>query len=199
MSKTKISLTDGRLFDFTNPDPGLIDLREICDVLSVTPRFNGRARFADGSVYSVAQHSLLVADIVANVSPGDKAAYLWALLHDAHEAFTGDLTTPLKHAIGLQRVERIKADIDHAICEAVGFDWRHRSEVRYLVSRCDQIAFSTEVERFFTTTHQFGKRPAAWRVRIEKQSDAHQMSVTLYLRIRRALASYVGKWEGVAA
>jgi hypothetical protein len=49
-------------------------------------------------LYSVAQHSVLVADLLlAQKQPAHVC--LWGLLHDAHEAYLGDITTPAKAAL----------------------------------------------------------------------------------------------------
>lgn len=50
--------------------------------------------------YSVAEHSLLVCDIAERVCGLDIHGQLAALLHDAHEAITGDMHTPGKSFIG---------------------------------------------------------------------------------------------------
>ena len=73
---------------------GVIDLANLRhqdlapEILSATlakiNRFNGRTPLP----WSVAQHSVLVAHLVP------KNRQPWALLHDAHEAFIGDLTNP---------------------------------------------------------------------------------------------------------
>lgn len=53
---------------------------------------SGIYRFTGLTRLTVAQHSCLVAD---NVPEKDR---LWALLHDAPEAYVGDMASPLKHA-----------------------------------------------------------------------------------------------------
>ena len=78
----------GILFDLEKPTPDMIDIRDIAHHLALLNRFNG----ATERHYSVAQHSFLVAQYM----PGGKTEKLCALLHDAHEAYTGDITTPLK-------------------------------------------------------------------------------------------------------
>jgi uncharacterized protein len=81
--------------------------------LSNQCRFGGHCR----AFYSVAQHSCLVADLVA-VTGADVADQLWALLHDAPEAYLVDLPHPLKHRSNLGRVYReAEALLQAAICE----------------------------------------------------------------------------------
>jgi len=73
---------------FSNPGPENIDRASIAHHLAMLNRWTGNTHFA----YSVAQHSLLVADLIR--VPEWR---IYGLLHDAAEAYTGDLPTPLKH------------------------------------------------------------------------------------------------------
>lgn len=58
-------------------------------------RYTGHARRA----YSVAEHSLLVADI-AHAHGANKQTELLCLWHDAHECITGDVASPIKQVLG---------------------------------------------------------------------------------------------------
>lgn len=79
----------GRKFDLAAPTADMVDPADIAHSLSMQCRFNGHTnRF-----YSVAQHCYLVADLV----PAEHQ--LAALLHDAAEAYVGDLVRPLKHGM----------------------------------------------------------------------------------------------------
>lgn len=76
----------GRTLDLRNPQPEQICAADIAAGLSRVCRWNGQcSRF-----YSVAQHSIHVAALVS------KENRLAALLHDAPEAYIGDLSRPLK-------------------------------------------------------------------------------------------------------
>lgn len=81
-----IQLVSGEMFDFTNPDPKVITIEVIAHALANQCRFNGHCR----EFYSVAQHSCLVSEAVLPEFAKE------ALLHDAAEAFMGDMVRPLK-------------------------------------------------------------------------------------------------------
>lgn len=82
----RIITSTGKWFDVFNPDPGDVDIRDICHALSLQCRFTGHTR----EFYSVAQHCVLVA---ANC-PSEDALY--GLLHDASEAYLSDIARPIK-------------------------------------------------------------------------------------------------------
>ncbi len=83
---TYIQTFSGQHFDLTDPQPDTIRIEDIAHALSQINRFTGHTH----RPYSVAQHSLQASYIV----PPQFA--LEALLHDAHEAYTGDVSAPLK-------------------------------------------------------------------------------------------------------
>ena len=76
----------GKKFDVLNPRSADVDFRDIAHALSMQARFNGHtSRF-----YSVAQHC-----VIMSLAVHPKAA-LYALLHDAAEAYIGDMPAPVK-------------------------------------------------------------------------------------------------------
>lgn len=92
---TVIATMSGALVDLAAPVAETIDIRDIAHALAMTCRFNGHtSRF-----YSVAEHSVLVAQaaLVAGASPD---VQMMALLHDATEAYLGDIVRPAKPLLG---------------------------------------------------------------------------------------------------
>jgi hypothetical protein len=83
----KIYTASGRLYDVLKPDPKMIDIEDIAHQLALTNRWGGASRLP----ISVAQHSCLVAETVE----GKKLKRL-ALMHDAPEAYLGDVCRPMK-------------------------------------------------------------------------------------------------------
>ena len=89
-----IETASGRMFDLILPDPTLIGLDDVAHALAHICRFTGHtSRF-----YSVAEHSVLCSEY-AEEQWGERLALL-ALLHDAAEAYVGDINTPFKLLLG---------------------------------------------------------------------------------------------------
>jgi len=91
-----IVTADGFELDMDYPNVDAISHFGIAWSLSQINRFNGHAV----RPYSVAEHSLLVAEIIERDFGLDAHAQFAALMHDAHEAYAGDMHTPGKGAIG---------------------------------------------------------------------------------------------------
>lgn len=108
-TKTCISVMGGRFFDFMDPfgfDYSDIDM--IAGSLSNICRFTGHVN----KFYSVAEHSVNVSRLVP-----EKYA-MEGLMHDASEAFVGDVSSPLKAL--LPQYRDIEEKIQEAICRQYG-------------------------------------------------------------------------------
>lgn len=92
---TWIHTRTGKAVDLLNPQPDQICIADIAHSLAHQCRYTGHAsRF-----YSVAEHSVLVADALMAETKSRELA--WAgLMHDAHEAYTGDVASPIKVVLG---------------------------------------------------------------------------------------------------
>jgi uncharacterized protein len=96
-----IQTVSGRRVNPFAPSVDDIDLGDVAIALSNQCRFGGHTR----RYYSVAQHACIVSDQVLERT-GDPYAALWALLHDASEAYLIDLPHPIKHRSELGRLYR---------------------------------------------------------------------------------------------
>ena len=126
----------GRLIDFLSFSECDVDLADIAHGLSMACRFAGQCdRF-----YSVAEHSVLVSRYVERVTnvPGNDLTKT-ALLHDASEAYLGDVTAPLKMLCpGYEMIERrFQVAIQRAFRLRDGFD-------HSVVKQCDMRMFYRE-------------------------------------------------------
>lgn len=101
----------GQQVSLLHPSPEQISLEDIAKALSKLCRFGGQLN----SFYSVAQHSVLVCQL----APAELRAY--ALMHDATEAYVGDVIKPLKVVIG-DVYRQVEERFHRAICERFGFD-----------------------------------------------------------------------------
>jgi hypothetical protein len=114
----------GRLIDLAAPQSSDIAIADIALALSRMPRFCGHTR----RPWTGADHSMLVLQLLGDDAPTDLR--IAALLHDGHEAYIGDISTPLQRELGRRSsaapsayavLQDIKRDLDHAIADAFGF------------------------------------------------------------------------------
>jgi hypothetical protein len=75
-------------------DGRIVTIEDIAHHLSLINRFTG----ATSRPYSVAEHSLLCCDIAARAG-ASPIVQMAALMHDAHEAYVTDLSSPAKVAV----------------------------------------------------------------------------------------------------
>jgi len=124
MKSPYIVTCTGKNVSLTNPLLEDISTHDIAHSLSRINRFNGHTK---GEPYSVAQHSVMVAELVEKRYPNEDASlYMAALLHDAHEAYVGDISTPVKKALSLyvpDQIAELSALFDIAIEQSYELDF----------------------------------------------------------------------------
>lgn len=134
MTKAIFRTISGTYIDLLRPDAALIRIEDIAHGLSGQCRFNGQIP----EFYSVAQHSVLCFWI-ARQSGCTVEEQFGCLLHDAAEAYIGDMVRPLKQH--LPSFTSVEQGVDAAIVDALKFDYREHAGV---VKRIDLTALATE-------------------------------------------------------
>ena len=122
----------GKKLSLTNPRPEDVCIADIAHALSNLCRFGGACR----EFYSVAQHSVLVCDLVT-----DLELKMPALLHDAAEGLgLGDVVNTLKNL--LPNYRSLEDGMATCVAQVFGFHWyKFRHPVVYWA---DLVALSTE-------------------------------------------------------
>jgi len=136
---SETQLFGGNIVDVLSPKVEDVDIYQIAHALAYQCRFNGNTR----KFYSVAQHSLLVSCFLPN------ELALHGLLHDAHEAIIGDISTPMKKSIdevvGIRNsVNTIADKWDIVIFDKFGLSIPTEEEHK-LIKEADLRALETEV------------------------------------------------------
>lgn len=122
VTNTEIQTFSGHMFDVFNPDKQKIELRDIAHALSMLCRYGGHAH----QFYSVAEHSVLMSDYFNDRGEYDLARA--ALLHDATEAYMGDVVRPLKSKFPLYR--QVESALQWRIFDKFGLAWEIPAEVK---------------------------------------------------------------------
>jgi 5'-nucleotidase len=92
-------MLSGRRLDLIDPSPLDVEIEDIAHGLARVARWNGQT--VGPHAFSVAQHTLLVEQIVQATSPDlDAEGWLAVMLHDAPEYVIGDLISPFKVLLG---------------------------------------------------------------------------------------------------
>jgi 5'-deoxynucleotidase YfbR-like HD superfamily hydrolase len=129
-------MLSGRRLDLVDPSPFDIEIEDIAHGLARVARWNGQT--VGEHAFSVAQHSVVVEDIAAHISPGlDPKWRLAALLHDASEYVIGDMISPFKAALGVD-YQAFEERLDTAIHLRFGLPPKCPAAIGKLIKQADR-------------------------------------------------------------
>lgn len=122
-----IETRSGRGINLLDPDPDSLTIEDIAYGASNQCRFGGHVKY----FYSVAEHSLLCAHLARDLDIEKQRSIF---LHDAHEAYLGDIPTPIKRMLtGFSEIIDV---FDRALVKRfnlkVGFDFPELKEIDHL-------------------------------------------------------------------
>lgn len=142
MNNYWIETHSGIQFNLIEPSTDMVKIFDIAHHLAHINRFTGALK----SFYSVAEHSYLAS--MQKQDSIDKELALYLLIHDAHEAYVGDISSPLKAALknhnGNDAFETIEHGIQDAICNKLKLTYPYPSWIQKEVKRIDARMLATE-------------------------------------------------------
>jgi uncharacterized protein len=149
-------MLSGRRLDLLDPTPLDIEITDIAHGLAFVARWNGQTQ--GDWPYSVAEHSLLVEDILARLHPEIETRWrLAALLHDAPEYVIGDMISPVKAALGAE-YGRMDERLTAAIHLRFGLPAVLPSAIKKKIKAADRISARLEAVQIAGFTESEAKQ-----------------------------------------
>ena len=122
-----------------------IDIRDIAHALSLLCRYGGHCK----SFYSVAEHSIRASMIMEEVYQ------MATLMHDAAEAYLGDIVRPIKYQLPV--FQEIEDKISQVIRTKFNIKWD--SEIAKVIKEADNIIGATEGRDLMYHVEDWGNLP----------------------------------------
>ena len=138
-------MLSGRRLDLLDPSPFDIEIEDIAHGLSFVARWNGQT--SGEYPFSVAEHSVLVTEMLTRYRPKTERRWLLAaLLHDAPEYVIGDMVGPAKSSVGpgyAEMDDRLMA----AIHQRFRLPVKLPVEIKRAIKRVDRHSARLEAEQ----------------------------------------------------
>lgn len=132
----------GNKVHILNIRPEEIQIIDIAHALALQVRYGGHCP----EFYSIAEHSIWVS-ILCGQAEGKEAA-LWGLLHDASEAYLGDIPRPIKYQPEFEQYRVIEEKVQTVIYTKYGLIGKPPAIVKHF----DNRMLITEANQFYKGT-----------------------------------------------
>jgi 5'-deoxynucleotidase YfbR-like HD superfamily hydrolase len=186
-------MLSGRRLDLLDPSPMDIEIEDIAHGLARVARWNGQT--VGDHAFSVAQHSVVVEEIVAHIQPDIAPKWrLAALLHDASDYVIGDMISPFKAALGVD-YKTFEDRLESAIHTRFGLPAGTPPLVKKLIKQADRACAFFEATQLAGFDHDealliFDAPPRGYALRIEPQAASEAQAH--YLRRFEILSEAAG-------
>lgn len=181
----KIVTYTGKYFDLLDPQPEMVWIEDIAHSLAYQCRYTGHTR----EFYSVAQHCVLMAE------SGLPGGPLKLLLHDAAEAYIGDIARPWKQLLqvttpksfysNFPSVRDFESRIQEVIGLALGVDLSESAEVKVV----DHRMMATEIRDLMPEADDWGlplgTEPLKEAIRPRRPEWAEQAFLAEYEHLKK--------------
>jgi 5'-deoxynucleotidase YfbR-like HD superfamily hydrolase len=163
-------MLSGRRLDLLDPSPMDIEIIDIAHGLARVARWNGQT--IGEHAFSVAQHCLVVEEIMAHVQADLAPRWrLAGLLHDAPEYVIGDMISPFKAALGVD-YRTFEDRLETAIHVRFGLPAKTPAAIKALIKQADRACAFFEAVQLAGFSHEealafFGPPPAGYSLAIE--------------------------------
>jgi hypothetical protein len=163
-------MLSGRRLDLLDPSPMDIEIADIAHGLARVARWNGQT--VGEHAFSVAQHCLVVEEIMAHVQADLEPRWrLAGLLHDAPEYVIGDMISPFKAALGVD-YRTFEDRLETAIHVRFGLPAKTPAPIKALIKQADRACAFFEAVQLAGFAHDealafFGAPPAGYSLLIE--------------------------------
>lgn len=167
------------IFDFKKSD---VDLGFIAISLSKICRYIGHTGNKPEHFYSVAQHSVVMAESILLVT-GNPIIAMQALMHDASEAYVGDIISPIKREVS-DVIKPIEDNIEKVIFDALEIQYPLDPLVKHVdINIClYELEFMVHVrsnQEVLIKTWEFNK--------------AYEEFINMHKKLKKLIKTYVSK------
>ena len=170
-----ITTFTGRRFYVLDPRAEDVCIEDIAHSLSLQCRFNGHTR----SFYSVAQHSVLVSELCA---PADAP---YGLLHDASEAYIGDMSAPLKHTDEMQSFRDTERHVMNAIGDHFWLPFKEPASVRTADRRIlltEARDLGMDVTGWYKGYEPYDEKITPWPPRVAEENFLRRFNALVFAK-----------------